>query len=101
MHIKEVTYCSESLQQLDRQARQRRVVLVVNILGQDDYEIVAMAAVLRQGLLQRGHDVGRRLQADDVVGDGEGQFDCLDQDLTRTFRARAGRKKKYRKYNQI
>lgn len=56
-----------------------------------------MAAVLRQGLLQRGHDVGRRLQADDVVGDGEGQFDCLDQDLTGTFRARAGRRKKIQK----
>ena len=82
-------YCGEPFQQLDRQARQRWVVFVVNILGQDNYEIVAMAAMLRQGLLQRGHDVRRRLQADDVVGDREGQFDCLDQDLTGTLRATA------------
>lgn len=53
-------------------------MFVVNILGQDNYEIVAMATMLRQGLLQRGHNVRRRLQADDVVGDRKGQFDCLD-----------------------
>lgn len=83
-------YCGEPFQQLDCQARQRRVVFVVNILGQDNYEIVAVATVLCQGLLQRGHDVGRRLQTDDVVGDGEGQFDCLDEDLTGTLRTTAG-----------
>lgn len=65
-------------------------MFVVNILGQDNYEIVAMATVLRQGLLQRGHDVRRQLQTDDVVGDRESQFDCLDQDLTRTLRATTG-----------
>lgn len=62
-------------------------MFVVNILGQDNYEIVAMATMLCQGLLQRGHNVRWRLQADDVVGNRKGQFDCLDQDLTRTLTA--------------
>lgn len=83
-------YCSKSFQQLDCQARQRWVMLVVNILGQDNYEIVAMATMLCQGLLQRRDDVRGWLQTDDVVGDREGQFDGLDEDLTGTFRATAG-----------
>lgn len=74
-------------------------MFVVNILGQDNYEIVAMATMLRQGLLQRGHDVRRRLQTDDVVGDREGQFDCLDQDLTGTLRATAGQRRRKRQEN--
>lgn len=65
---------------------------MVYILGQDGNEIVAMAAVLRQGLLQGGRRIRRRLQADDVVGDRESQFDGLDQDLTRTFGKRAGKR---------
>lgn len=59
---------------------------MVYILGQDSNEIVAMAAVLRQGLLQGGHHIRRWLQADDIVGNRESQFDSLDQDLSRTFR---------------
>lgn len=62
---------------------------MVDVLGQDGDEIVAVAAVLRQGLLQGGRHVGRGLQADDVVGNRESQFDGLDQDLTGTFRERA------------
>lgn len=62
---------------------------MVYILGQDGNEIVAMAAVLCQSLLQWGRHIGWRLQADDVVGNRESQFDSLDQDLTRTFRKRA------------
>lgn len=62
---------------------------MVDILGQDSNEIVAMAAVLRQGLLQGGHHIRWWLQADDIVGNRESQFDSLDQDLTRTFRKRA------------
>lgn len=62
---------------------------MVYILGQNGNEIVAMAAVLRQGLLQGGHHIRWRLQADDIVGNGERQFDSLDQDLSRTFRKRA------------
>lgn len=66
-------------------------MFVVNIFGQDHYEVTALAAVMRQRLLQGGHRIGRGLQTDHVVGDREGQFDCLDQNLTRTFRARAVR----------
>lgn len=62
---------------------------MVYILGQDSNEIVAMAAMLCQGLLQGGHHIRRWFQADDIVGNREGQFDSLDQDLTRTFRKRA------------
>lgn len=69
-------------------------MFVVNILGQDNYEIVAMATVLCQGLLQRRHDVRWRLQTDDIVGDREGQFDRLDQDLTGTLRATAGQRQR-------
>lgn len=65
-------------------------MFMVDVLGQDGDEVVAVAAVLRQGLLQGGRRVGRGLQADDVVGHGEGQFDGLDQDLTGTLRERAG-----------
>lgn len=65
-------------------------MFVVNILGQDHYEIVAVAPVLRQGLLQGGHYIRGRLQADDVVDDGESQFHGLDQDLTGTLGAAAG-----------
>lgn len=64
-------------------------MLMVDILGQDSDEIVAVAPVLRQGLLQGGHRIRWRLQADDVVGDRESQFDRLDQDLPGTFRKRA------------
>lgn len=64
-------------------------MFMVYVLGQDSNEIVAMAAVLRQGLLQGGHHVGWGLQADDIVGNRESQFDRLDQDLTGTFRKRA------------
>lgn len=64
-------------------------MFMVYILGQDSNEIVAMAAVLCQGLLQRGHHIRWWLQADDIVGNRESQFDSLDQDLTRTFRKRA------------
>lgn len=64
-------------------------MFMVYILGQDSNEIVAMAAVLRQGLLQRGHHIRWWLQADDIVGNRESQFDSLDQDLTWTFRKRA------------
>lgn len=87
-------YRGEPLEQLDRQARQRRVVFVVNVLGQDNDEVVAVAAVLRQRLLQGGHHVGRRLQADDVVGDGESQLHGLDQDLTGTLCATAGQRQR-------
>lgn len=66
-------------------------MFVVNILGQDNYEVVAMTTVLCQGLLQRGHDVRWWLQTDDIVCDREGQFDSLDQDLTGTLGATAGR----------
>lgn len=62
---------------------------MVYILGQDGDEIVAMAAVLCQSLLQWGRHIGWRLQADNIVGNRESQFDSLDQDLTRTFRKRA------------
>ena len=100
------SYRSKPFEQLDCEPRQRRVVFVVNVFGQDNYEVVAVPTVLSQGLLQRGHDVRRRLQTDDVVGDREGQFDCLDQDLTRTFRAAAGQhqgegRKKKRKQNDL
>lgn len=37
--------------------------------------------MLSQGVLQRGHNAGGRLQPDDVVGDGEGQFHRLDEQL--------------------
>lgn len=47
----------QSFQQLDGQAGQRRVVLVVDVLGQHHDEVVAVAAVLREGLLQRGDHV--------------------------------------------
>lgn len=82
-----MAYRGEPFQQLDGQAWQRRVMFVINIFGQDGNEIVAMATVLCQSLLQRGHNIGGRLQADDVVRDREGQFDCLDQDLSRTLSA--------------
>ena len=68
-------------------------MLVVDVLGQHSDEVVAMAAVLREGLLQRGRHVGQRLQADDVVGDGEGQLHRLDQDLLRAFSTAAGDQK--------
>lgn len=67
-------------------------MFVINILGQDNYEVVAMTTMLCQGLLQRGHNIRRRLQTDDIVCDGESQFDCLDQDLTGTFRATAAQR---------
>lgn len=41
--------------------------------------------VLSQGVLQRGHHTGGRLQPDDVVGDREGQFHRLDQQLALRF----------------
>lgn len=82
----------QSFQQLDGQAGQRRVVLVVNVLGQHHDEVVAVAAVLSEGLLQRGHHVRGRLQPDDVVGDREGQLDCLDEDEARALAATAGRR---------
>lgn len=84
------SYCCKPFEQLDCEPRQCWVMFVVNVFGQDNYEVVAMTTVLSQGLLQRGHNIRRRLQTDDVVGDREGQFDCLDQDLTRTLRAAAG-----------
>lgn len=89
--IYEKSYCGKSFEQLDCEAWQRWVMFVVNILGQDNYEVVAMATMLRQRLLQRGHDIRWRLQADDVVCDGKGQFDSLDQDLTGTLRTTAGK----------
>lgn len=64
-------------------------MFMVYILGQDSNEIVAMATVLCQSLLQWGRRIGRWLQPDNIVGNRESQFDSLDQDLTRTFRKRA------------
>lgn len=49
-----------------------------------------MATVLCQRLLQWGHCVRRRFQTDYVVCDRKGQFDSLDEHLTRTLRATAG-----------
>ena len=49
-------------------------MFVVNILGQDNYEVVSMTTVLRQSLLQRGHNIRWRLQTDDVVCDRKSQF---------------------------
>lgn len=75
-------------------------MFVVNIFGQNNDEIVAMATMLGQGLLERGHHFRWRLQADDVVGDREGQFDSLDQDLTGTLRSTAGKQRENtRRYN--
>lgn len=81
----------EPFQQLDGEAGQSWIMFVVNVFGEDDDEVAAVTAVLRQRLLQRGHGVGRRLQADHVVRDGESQFDRLDQDLAWTLRATAAR----------
>lgn len=81
----------EPFQQLDGEAGQSWIVFVVNVFGEDDDEVAAVTAVLRQRLLQRGHGVGRRLQADHIVRDGESQLDRLDQDLTWTLRATAAR----------
>ena len=68
-------------------------MLVVDVLGQHGDEVVAVAAVLGEGLLQRGRHVGGGLQADDVVGDGEGQLHRLDQDLLRALGTAAGDQK--------
>uniref|UniRef100_A0A0E9QTR1 Uncharacterized protein n=1 Tax=Anguilla anguilla TaxID=7936 RepID=A0A0E9QTR1_ANGAN len=59
---------------------------MVDVLRQDCNQVVAMATALCQSLLQRRHHVRRRLQPDHVVGDGEGQFHRLDEDLARTLR---------------
>ena len=95
------SYCGKSFEQLDCKARQRRIMFVVNILGQNNNEVVAVTTVLCQSLLQRGHNIGQRLQADDVVCDREGQFDRLDQGLTRTLRATAGQNQKEEKEKLI
>lgn len=84
----------QSFEQLDGQAGQRRVVLVVDVLGQHHDEVVAVAAVLREGLLQRGDHVRGRLQPDDVVGDGEGQLDRLDEDEPGALAAAAARRQR-------
>lgn len=87
------SYCGESFQQLDCKARQRWVMFVIDILCQDNYEVVAMPSMLSQSLLQRGDDIRRWLQANHVVCDRKGQFDCLNQDLTRAIRTTAAEKK--------
>lgn len=79
-------YRGQPLEQLDGQAWQGRVVFMVDVLRQDGNQVVAMATVLRQGLLQGGHRVRRGLQPDHVVGDREGQLHRLDQNLTRALR---------------
>lgn len=37
--------------------------------------------MLCESLFQRGHHIRRWFQPDDIVGDGECQFHCLDQQL--------------------
>lgn len=37
--------------------------------------------MLGEGLLERGHHIGRRLQPNDIVGDRERQLHRLDQQL--------------------
>lgn len=41
----------------------------------------AIHTMLCESLLQGGHHIRRRFQPNNIVGDGECQFHCLDQQL--------------------
>lgn len=46
---------------------------------------MSVLTVLCESLLQGRNGVRMWFESDDVVGDREGQLDCLNQHLTRTF----------------